>query len=159
MIGKYNAMLTKQDFIERIAFWSGKGGKWAAVNPDYKPGDKAPESFEYHTTRDFSETVLGFTIFAYSSGQKMVIWKGYHYWHELKNKSVYLSLGTQGQVCTGENIEGHEMYFEILMPDGQVMYIRNLDEIINDDEVKASSSTIRNGAWQPMSNVVWKRIQ
>ncbi|HYF32485.1 MAG TPA: hypothetical protein VD993_15275 [Chitinophagaceae bacterium] len=151
-------MFEKKDFIERIAFWADKSGQWAAANPDYKPGDQAPESFEYHTWCDPSDTVLQFTIYAYIGGQKMVIWKGFHYWHELRGKSVYLSLGTQGQVCNGENRNGHEMYFEILMTNGQVMYIRNLDEIENENEVKATSQTIVEGAWRPMNGLHWKRI-
>ena len=151
-------MFGKKHFVERVSFWTDKGGKWAAVNPDHKPGDKSPESFEYHTMRELSESVLEFSIYAYSSGQRKLIWKGYHYWLESQGKSVYVSLGPDGQVCNGGNLEGHEMHFEIFMPDGQAMYIRNLDEIVNEDEVTANARTIIEGEWRPMSSVTWKRI-
>ncbi|HEY0679252.1 MAG TPA: hypothetical protein VGD17_13265 [Chitinophagaceae bacterium] len=150
-------MFSKSDFSARLAFWAAKGGKWTALNAGPKQGDEDPDGFEYHVTVDLSETVMGFAIYAVTKGKARLIWRGFHYWHELKNKSVYLSLGTAGEICNGETYHEHDMYFEILSPDGKVIYILNHDKIVNEDEVISSTRSLVNGEWQKMNIAHWKR--
>ena len=152
------AMFSKKEFADRMAFWAAQGGKWSAANPAFTPGEDAPEGFEFHATVDLSETVMGFTIFAYMKGQKVMIWKGYHYWHELKNKSVYLSLGAKGEICNGETYHEHDMYFEILHTSGMVIHIRNHDELVNENEIKSTTHVLTNDQWQAVSTAHWKRM-
>jgi hypothetical protein len=105
-----------------------------------------------------SEAFIGFTIYAISGGKRFVIWKGYHYWHPLKNRSFYLSLGSNGEVCSGETYKDYDMYFEILQPNGQLLCILNHDEIVNENEIKSSTQTLVEGQWKPVSSLTWKRI-
>jgi hypothetical protein len=151
-------MISKTGFTERCAFWAANGGEWQARNEDYKPGDQAPESFEYHVAQEPFESSIGFTIYAMIADQKLVIWKGYHYWHDLKNKSIYLSLGSEGQICNGETHHDLDLYFEILNRNGSVIYILNHDEIINENEVKATAQTFSEGQWKQLSSLHWKRM-
>jgi hypothetical protein len=152
-------MINRKDFSDRINLWASKGGKWAAVNPDHNPGDATPEGYEYHTTIE-AETVMGFTIYAVTQGQQKVIWKGFHYWNPVENRSNYLSVGTGSEVCNGNSYTmGHDMYFGILYPDGRpATHILNHDDIIGEDEVKSSTQVIVNGQWQQMKDTHWKRI-
>ena len=151
-------MITKEDFIQRCQVWKANGGKWRSTNQAYKPGDHAPQAFEYQTESGPYPASMGFTIYAIIGEQKYVFWKGYHYWNDIRNKSLYLSLGANGEICTGENYEDHDMYYEMVTTNGQVMHILNQDKIINANEITSIVKTLADGEWHPLPTLEWKRI-
>ena len=137
-----------------------KGGIWEAANPQYDSTQEwSATSYGYKFEKGYHENILKLKINGVMKGQRYLFWDGYYYWNPVKQKTEYFSLGTSGQVATGETInKDADLYFKVLMPDGSETIHLDTDEIISENEFHSNSYKLEKGEWKPNNKLVWKRV-
>jgi hypothetical protein len=150
----------KDEFKKRCEYLLKDGGVWEATNPKYNAAEEwSPSTFGYKFEPGYSENVLRIKINGKVKDKRYLYWDGYYYWDPLKNKICYRSVGTSGQIATGETINNEgDLLFEILLPDGKITYHLDTDETLSENEFKSQSFVFEDGKWNPNNKLIWKRV-
>lgn len=154
------AQSEKKIYTEKITYLLKDGGKWKAKNPNFDLDNEwSPSSFGYIFAKGYADDILKLKITGFVGVKEYVYWEGVYYWHPLKNRVVYHSMGTGGMVASGETINpGLDLVFEIVNPDGSVTMHKDTDEIVSENEFKSRSYKLEGGKWVDNQELVWKRI-
>ena len=147
-------------FKSRCEFLLKNGGAWEAMNPQYdEKNEWSPVSFGYKFEAGYTDNVLKIKINGTVKVKRYLYWDGYYYWDPVHQKAHYWSMGTSGQIATGESInQDGDLMFEILMPDGKITYHLDTDETISENEFKSQSYIFEDGKWMPNNTLTWKRV-
>lgn len=154
------AQENKTAYTEKIAYLLKDRGKWKAKNPNFDLDNEwSPSAFGYQFEKGYAEDILKLKITGFIGNKEYVYWEGVYYWHPLKNRAIYFSQGTGGQVASGETINiGLDMVFEVINPDGSVTMHKDTDEVINENEFKSKSFKLEGGKWVDNQQHIWKRV-
>ena len=151
---------SKTDFLKKNEYLLKAGGIWEAENPKYNASEEwSPSSFGYKFEAGYAENSIRIKINGKVKDKRYLYWDGYYFWDALKNKICYRSMGTSGQIASGESINNDgDLLFEVLLPDGKITYHLDTDEIVSDNEFKSQSYEFVESEWKPLNTLVWKRI-
>jgi hypothetical protein len=151
---------TFEAFKSRAQYFLKSGGVWEAENPKHdKSNEWSPTTFGYKFETGYAENVFKIKINGKVKDKRYLYWDGYYYWDPVRRKACYRSVGTSGQVATGESINNDgDLMFEILHADGKITFHLDTDEAISENEFRSQSYLFEEGKWAPNNTLTWRRI-
>ena len=160
LYGQNPNLPTFESFKSQCEYLLRSGGVWEALNPKHDASNEwSPVSFGYAFEAGYSENIIKIKINGKVKDKRYLYWDGYYYWDPVRQKTRYWSVGTSGQIATGESInKDGDLMFEILLPDGKITYHLDTDEIISENEFQSQSYVFEDGKWKPNNSLTWKRI-
>jgi hypothetical protein len=151
---------TIESFKSRAKYLLKNNGVWEAANPKHDESNEwSPTIFGYKFEAGYSENVFTIKINGKVKDKRYLYWDGYCYWDPLRRKACYRSIGTSGQIATGESINNDgDLMFEVLYPDGKTTFHLDTDETISENEFRSQSYIFEDGKWIPSNTLIWKRV-